>query len=239
MKIYERTVGKLKKINIAIDGPVASGKTSVARLLAKKMKYAYIDTGAMYRAITWKALICGIDPLNEEKISYMAKNTKIEIIPQENNSSGYAVFLDDTDVTGHLTEPLVRQNVSLVSSISSLRKILVELQQYMAKNKGIIMAGRDITTVVIPDSEVKIFLTASQEERARRRHAELLDKGESITFDEVLEEIKRRDFIDSTRKDSPLMKASDAIEVDCTDKSVNDVVEEIFSISMKVMERDA
>ncbi|MEQ8188845.1 MAG: (d)CMP kinase [Candidatus Eremiobacterota bacterium] len=229
----------MKKINIAIDGPVASGKTSVARLLAKKIKYAYIDTGAMYRAITWKALTCGIDPLDEEKISHMAKNTKIEIFPQDNNASGYEVFLDGTDITGHLTDPMVRQNVSLVSSISSLRKILVELQQNMAKNKGIIMAGRDITTVVIPDSEVKIFLTASREERAKRRHAELLDKGEHITFNEVLEEIKRRDCIDSTRKDSPLMKASDAIEVDCTDKNLYEVVEEIFNISMKVIERDA
>lgn len=229
----------MKKINIAIDGPVASGKTSVARLLAKKMKYAYIDTGAMYRAITWKALTCGIDPLDEEKISPMAKNTKIEIFPQENNASGYEVFLDGTDITAHLTDPMVRQNVSLVSSISSLRKILVELQQNMAKNKGIIMAGRDITTVVIPDSEVKIFLTASREERAKRRHAELLDKGETIAFNEVLEEIKRRDCIDSTRKDSPLMKASDAIEIDCTDKNVHEVVEEIFNISMKVIECDA
>ena len=225
----------MKKINIAIDGPVASGKTSVARLLAKKLKYAYIDTGAMYRAITWKALKDAIDPLDEEHLSYMAKNTKIEIIPQEKSSSGYEVFLDGTDITGHLTDPLVRQNVSLVSSISSIRKILVELQKDMAKSKGVIMAGRDITTVVIPDSEVKIFLTATQEERARRRHAELIDKGEAITFNDVLEEIKKRDFIDSTRKDSPLLKACDATEVDCTEKNINDVVEEIFNIAMKVI----
>ncbi|HPZ09229.1 MAG TPA: (d)CMP kinase [Candidatus Eremiobacteraeota bacterium] len=222
----------MKKINIAIDGPVASGKTSVARELSKRMNYSYIDTGAMYRALTWKALRQGIDPLDEEKITSMAENTEINIVPSLESIAGYLVFMDGINVSERLNEPEVRKNVSPVASVSPLRKILVEKQKKMALSRGVIMAGRDITTVVIPEAEVKIFLTATPEERARRRLMELIDKGENISYESVLKEIKRRDHIDSTRADSPLIKAPDAVEVDCSDKTLEEVVEEIFIIAM-------
>jgi len=216
-------------INVAIDGPVASGKTSLAREVAKKLNYRYLDTGAMYRAITWKAVKNNIDLQDEYKLAEMSINTNLEII-HSHMEPGYRVLIDGLDITEELTSSDVRNNVSIVASKGTVRKIMVEQQQRMARDKGVIMAGRDICNVVMPDAELKIFLTASAEERARRRYKEIIEKGENITLEKVLEEVKYRDKLDSERKHSPLMKASDTMELDCTDKSLDEVVIEVVNM---------
>ena len=220
----------MKKVNIAIDGPVASGKTTVARRLAKELKYRYIDTGAIYRAITWKALDNNIDIAREEAVVALAKNTKITIEASEENTGGYSIFVDDIDVTGHITSLSVRRKVSSVAKISGVRKVLVEQQKIMGRDKGIVMAGRDITSVVLPGAEVKIFLTASPEERARRRAGEIIGKGEPATYEEVLSEVLDRDKMDMERKDSPLIKVPDAVVVDSTHMTFEEVIENILSV---------
>jgi len=220
----------MKKINIAIDGPVASGKTTVARRVAKELNYSYIDTGAMYRAVTWKVIQDGIDISQEEEIVKLAGKMKIDIKPTEKNTSGYLIFADGIDITDFITEPPVRRLVSPVSAISGVRRVLVEQQKRMAEKKGIIMAGRDITSVVLPEAEVKIYLTATPEERAKRRYREVLAKGEVTTCEEILEEVKRRDKIDSEREDSPLVKVPDAIELDTTGMEFEEVIRKIISM---------
>lgn len=220
----------MKKLKIAFDGPAAGGKSTIAKEVAKRLNYVYIDTGAMYRAVTYKALVKSCDFGMDEQIIGIAKSYPVEFTPSAETFQGYRIFIDNEDVTDRLTSESVNMYVSDVAKISDVRKILVARQKSLAEEGGVVMAGRDITTVVMPDAQVKIYLTASEEERARRRYAEEMEKGVESNIDKVKENIKLRDTIDSSREDSPLMLADDAVYLDSTGKSIEKVVSEVMDI---------
>ncbi|MDR7869982.1 MAG: (d)CMP kinase [Tissierellaceae bacterium] len=210
--------------SIAIDGPSASGKSTIAQSVSKKLNIEYIDTGAMYRAITYKVLKNNIDPLNEQSIINVLKITDIDFI---NNS----IYLDGIKVDNEIRENIVSNNVSYIAKIKEVREELVRYQRNMAKSKSVIMDGRDIGTVVLPNADYKFFLTASVEERASRRYKELLDRGEKhISLDSIIIDIVKRDEIDSNREISPLVQAKDAYLLDTTNKSIDESVDYIISI---------
>lgn len=211
----------MKKIVIAIDGHSSSGKSTMAKELAQEIGYVYIDTGAMYRAVTLYALRQGYiqgNSINEKALE--ADMPRLSITFQSNPGTGKSdTFLNGEDVEKEIRGMEVANKVSLVSSIGFVRKAMVAQQQAMGKEKGIVMDGRDIGTVVFPHAELKLFVTASPEVRAQRRVDELLAKGEKVSYEEVLENVKKRDFIDSTREESPLRKADDAIVLDNSNMS--------------------
>jgi len=209
--------------NIAIDGPAGAGKSTAARLLAEKLGYIYIDTGAMYRAVTLKALMDKINMVDESAIASVAGNAKIEFKTDDNGNT--RLFLNGLDVTEEIRIPLVSKNVSIVSRIPGVRRKLSGMQREMASRGGVVMEGRDIGTHVLPDAEVKFFLTASVEERARRRHQELKQHGYDIELSEVIRDIRQRDEIDSNRSLAPLKPAPDAKIIDCSDLSADRVIE--------------
>ncbi|WP_413998239.1 (d)CMP kinase [Flavobacterium sp. W1B] len=205
-----------KKITIAIDGFSSTGKSTLAKQLAKQLGYVYVDTGAMYRAISLFAMQNGY--INED---FFNKETLIDSLPtirlqfKFNPDLGFAeMYLNDTNVEREIRTIEVSRFVSKVAELSEVRVKLVELQKEMGKDKGIVMDGRDIGTVVFPDAELKIFMTASATTRAQRRYDELLQKGDSVSFEEVLKNVEERDYIDTHRANSPLVKAEDAIEID-------------------------
>ncbi|GFZ75757.1 cytidylate kinase [Aquaticitalea lipolytica] len=206
----------MQKITIAIDGFSSTGKSTVAKQLAKALGYVYVDSGAMYRAVTLFAMQNGfINETHFDSDKLIANLNTVEISFKFNNKLGFAeVFLNDKNVENEIRTLEVSQFVSQVSEISEVRRMLVKQQQQMGKNKGVVMDGRDIGTVVFPEAELKIFMTASAETRAKRRFQELLEKGANVGYDEVLENVTSRDKIDTTREDSPLTKANDAIEID-------------------------
>ena len=210
---------------IAIDGPAGSGKSTIAKLVAKDMGLVYLDTGAMYRLVTLKALnegILGNDGLNElDKIKKLLDDLNIDI-------RGNGFYLDDVDVSEEIRKPVVSENVSDVAAIREVREKMVDLQRKFSESKNVILDGRDIGTVVFPNADLKIFLVADARERAKRRHRELIEKGENVEIEEIYENILKRDKIDSTRKESPLKKAKDAVEVDTTSKSIEEVKNEIL-----------
>lgn len=210
---------------IAIDGPAGSGKSTIAKLVAKDMGLVYLDTGAMYRIVTLKALnegILGNDGLNElEKIKKLLDDFNIDI-----RENGF--YLDDVDVSEEIRKPVVSENVSDVAAIREVREKMVDLQRKFSESKNVILDGRDIGTVVFPNADLKIFLVADARERAKRRYRELIQKGENVEIEEIYENILKRDKIDSTRKESPLKKAKDAVEVDTTSKSIEEVKNEIL-----------
>lgn len=212
----------MKKINIAFDGPAASGKSEISKRVAKKLGYLYIDTGAMYRAITLLAAKKGVLNSKQELIA-VAEQNRITLKPAD-TLKGYTVEIAGEDVTDDLTSSIVNENVSAVSKIPEVRALLVAQQQQIAKDGGTVMAGRDITTVVIPDAELKIYLDASVEERAKRRYNEMRATGEDVKYEAVLESLKRRDKIDSERDVSPLKIAPDAKIVDSDNKGIEEVV---------------
>jgi cytidylate kinase len=216
------------QISIAIDGPAAAGKSTVAKIIAEKLSYIYIDTGAMYRALTYKALKNGIDPNDEGKLIAMLKNTQIELRKAE---EGQFVFLDGEDVTKQIRTNEVTNLVSIVAKHRQVRQEMVRRQQALAQNGGVVMDGRDIGTHVLPNAEVKVFLLASVEERARRRHEENLAKGFDSDFEKLKEEIALRDKIDSEREVAPLRKAEDAVVIDTTSLSIEDVVNKILDLA--------
>ncbi|RLL48191.1 (d)CMP kinase [Oceanobacillus piezotolerans] len=213
-------------IAIAIDGPAAAGKSTVAKIVAETLSYVYIDTGAMYRAITLKALQQDLDLNDEAAILELLLHTKIELNKQEKSQ---IVLLDNEDVTNDIRTSEVTNNVSYVAKLPKVRKEMVERQQALADNRGVVMDGRDIGTHVLPKAEVKIFLVASVDERAKRRHEENLKRGIESSLEELTREIENRDFIDSKRETSPLIKADDAIELDTTSLSIDQVVQEILN----------
>ena len=206
----------MKRITIAIDGYSSTGKSTVAKALAKRLSYTYVDSGAMYRAVTYFAMInnCFEDGVfNSNKL----KNTlnQIHISFKYNNDIGYSeVYLNDKNIESKIRSLEVSNFVSHVAAVSEVRKLMVKQQQAMGRNKGVVMDGRDIGTVVFKDAELKLFMTASSEVRAKRRFEELISKGDNVKYEEVLENIINRDHIDTTRADSPLTKAIDAIEID-------------------------
>ncbi|WP_439020102.1 (d)CMP kinase [Bacillus thuringiensis] len=216
-----------KRISIAIDGPAAAGKSTVAKVVAKKLSYVYIDTGAMYRTITYAALEQKVDIENEEKLMEVVKNVNIEFQQGENSQ---LVFLNGQDVSEVIRTPEVTNQVSIVAKHRLVREEMVRRQQELAKKGGVVMDGRDIGTHVMPDAEVKIFMLASVEERAERRHLENINKGFDSNLEQLKEEIAQRDKLDSEREVSPLKKADDALELDTTSLSIEEVVQKIMGI---------
>ncbi|GAB6417566.1 (d)CMP kinase [Bacillus luti] len=216
-----------KRISIAIDGPAAAGKSTVAKVVAKKLSYVYIDTGAMYRTITYAALEQKVDIENEEKLMEVVRNVNIEFQQGENSQ---LVFLNGQDVSEVIRTPEVTNQVSIVAKHRLVREEMVRRQQELAKKGGVVMDGRDIGTHVMPDAEVKIFMLASVEERAERRHLENINKGFDSNLEQLKEEIAQRDKLDSEREVSPLKKADDALELDTTSLSIEEVVQKIMGI---------
>ena len=210
---------------IAIDGPAGSGKSTIAKLIAEDLELVYLDTGAMYRLVTLKALNDGILG-NLDKIIKMLDNLNIDI-----KENGF--YLDDIDVSEEIRKPVVSENVSDIAAIREVREKMVDLQRKFSESKNVILDGRDIGTVVFPNADVKIFLVADAKERSNRRYKELVAKGENVRIEEIYENILKRDEIDSTRKESPLKKADDAIEVDTTSKDIEEVKNEILNIVRK------
>ena len=210
-------------IQIAVDGPAGSGKSTIAKKIADRLNITYIDTGAMYRALTYKVLINNIGVENEDAIIEVARKSKIEFL--QNN-----IYLDDDIVNEEIRLPEVSKNVSYVAKIPQVRKILVDTQRKLALNQDVVMDGRDIGTYVLKDANFKIFLTATVEERSHRRYLELKNKGLDVTLDDVKKDIINRDKIDREREFSPLVEADDAIIIDTTDLSIEDVINKITSI---------
>ena len=206
---------------IAIDGPSGAGKSTIAKALAAILKIDYIDTGAMYRAIGYKIVREGVDMYDEAALEAMLKTTDVDL------SEG-KVLLDGEDVSGKIRTPEMSKMASDCSALGAVRVKLVELQRGMAKSKSVIMDGRDIGTNVLTDAKYKIYLTATVEERATRRYKELIEKGENVTFEDVLEDMKKRDHNDSTRALNPLRKADDAIEIDSTEMKFLEVGDKIL-----------
>ncbi|KJR48920.1 Cytidylate kinase [Desulfosporosinus sp. I2] len=216
-------------LQIAIDGPAGAGKSTIAKIVAKKLHLFYIDTGAMYRAIAYKALKSGA-PLNDEsKISQIAKTTKVVL----DHSDERLVWCDGENVTQAIRNPEISRAVSVVASYQGVRERLVELQRMEAKRGGVVMDGRDIGTHVLPDADYKIFLTATSEERARRRWVELSKAGNVVTYDEVARDMLKRDRSDTEREVSPLRPAQDAIILDTTGLSVEELVAEIIMLTQE------
>lgn len=223
----------MNNITIAIDGFSSTGKSTLAKQLAKHLGYVYVDTGAMYRAVTYFAMqnhLVGEDFLDKEGL--IQKLAEIKLHFQFNPELGFAeMYLNNVNVEMQIRTIEVSRLVSKIAEISEVRSKLVEQQQEMGKNKGIVMDGRDIGTVVFPEAELKLFMTASAHTRAKRRFDELVDKGQNVSYDEVLQNVEERDYIDTHREDSPLVKAHDAIEIDnstLTKKEQFDLVVELI-----------
>ncbi len=228
----------MKKITIAIDGFSSTGKSTVAKQLAKALGYIYVDSGAMYRAVTLYAMqnkLIDKDSFNKEQLVAQLKD--IEITFKFNEKVGFAeVYLNGQNVENEIRTLEVSQFVSCVSTISQVRQQLVKIQKEFGKHKGVVMDGRDIGTVVFPEAELKLFMTASAEIRAKRRFNELLGKGENVSYDDILENVKSRDLMDSTRKDSPLIKAEDAIEIDNSEMTLEQQFNKVLSLAKNKIE---
>ena len=223
-----------KGLIIAIDGPAGSGKSTSAKLIAQKLGYIYIDTGAMYRAITYLALEFKAIQ-NESRIIELARSCKIDL---EYKDGEVIVLLNDKDISKEIRSAEVNAHVSDVSKISEVRKLLVEKQREMAaEGSGVVMEGRDIGTVVFPDADLKIFLTASLDTRANRRAQEYNEKGSEVLVDDIKSNLSNRDKIDSNRNNSPLTKAPDAVEVDTTNVTIDEQVNIIFKEAIKVADK--
>ena len=221
------------KINIAIDGPGAAGKSTIAKCLAKKLNYVHLDTGAMYRSTAYKALQNQISLEDEAAVCKMLENTKIQL------ATDGSIFLDGEDVSDKIRTNEISLAASLVSKLANVRRMLVERQQEMAKEKGFIMDGRDIGTVVLKDAEVKIYMTATPMARAKRRYDQNIAKNiPTGSIEEIAREIAERDLQDMTRENSPLKKADDAVEIDTSDMSIEEVTEYIYSLAKPFIEKE-
>jgi CMP/dCMP kinase len=212
----------MENIIIAVDGPAGAGKSTVAKIIGERLNIDYIDTGAMYRALTYKALTSDIDINNEEAIIDVAKDTEIDF--KDNN-----IYLDGKIVNTEIRTPEVSNNVSKVAQIKEVRELMVDIQRKIGQKHSVILDGRDIGSYVFPNAHCKFFLTASAEERGKRRYKELKDKGYNINLEEIIQDIKNRDKMDSTREFAPLIKVDDAEEIDTSSKNIRDVVDEIIN----------
>ncbi|WP_339656993.1 (d)CMP kinase [uncultured Maribacter sp.] len=229
----------MKKITIAIDGFSSTGKSTLAKQLAKKLHYIYVDTGAMYRAVTLFAMRAGfVENSKIDKYSLIDSLDTIDLKFVFNADLGFAeMYLNGENVEKEIRTMPVSKNVSQVAELELVRKKLVAMQQIMGVDKGVVMDGRDIGTVVFPDAELKIFMTASPEKRAVRRYKELLDRGEDVNYDDILENVQKRDYIDSNRAISPLKKAVDAIEFDNSDLGLEDQFLRIYEHALRIINK--
>lgn len=214
---------------IAIDGPVAVGKSSVGLRLAKRLGYVFFDTGMIYRAFTWKVRRSGVAPQDEPKLCQLATTTKFEFIASKGGA--LSVFIDGEDVTSRLLCPEIEERVASVAKVAGVRQAMVAEQRELAQRGKVVMAGRDIGTVVLPRAELKIFLTASTEVRADRRHRELLKRGQNSSLESVLADLKRRDEMDINRSISPLKPAEDAIIINTEELDLEQVVDRIHALA--------
>lgn len=210
-----------KTVAVAIDGPAGAGKSTIARILAKELGYLYVDTGALYRAVGYFMRSKGIDPSAAQKVEPLLQDLKVELRYVDREQK---VLVNGEDVTGSIRTPEISMAASQVSALPVVRRFLFDLQQDIARENCVIMDGRDIGTVVLPWAQVKIFLTASAEERARRRYLELREKGDPSTYEEVLEDMKQRDHNDETRAAAPLRAAEDAVKVDTSGETLEESV---------------
>ncbi len=216
----------MKKLVVAIDGPAGAGKSTVAKLAAKELGYTYIDTGAMYRAVAWKTLQQKAD-VTDALILDVARDIDVRLAYANGVTQ---VFVDGQDITGEIRTPEVSHIVSQVAALGPVREKMVDLQRQMATEGGVLMDGRDIATHVLPDADVKIFLTASIEERAQRRWKEMREKGYDMSLEELQKDIAARDKADSEREISPLVQADDATLLDTTGLSIDEVVARILAM---------
>jgi cytidylate kinase len=212
----------MKNLIIAVDGPAGAGKSTIAKIVADKLDINYIDTGAMYRAITYKCLKNNIDITNEDKVVEVLKHSKIDF--KDNN-----IYLDGEVINDKIRSVEVSNNVSNVAKITDVRHLLVDVQRNIGKESSVILDGRDIGSYVFPNADYKFYLMATPEERGLRRYKELNLKGYDGSLDEIINDIIKRDKIDSNREFAPLVKADDAIEIDTTKKSIDNVVDEMLS----------
>jgi len=219
---------------IAIDGPAASGKSTLAYLLAKKLNYLYFDTGLMYRAVTWLVLDRGFSPSDEDAATQLAETVTIDVQPASiDDGRQYDVIVEEKDITWKIRTKEVEAEVSTVASYPGVRKALTAQQRRIGLKGQVIMVGRDIGTVVLPEAEFKIYLDASPEERARRRYQELVARGEKADYTQILEKVYERDQLDSNRAVAPLKPAADAVIINSSQMSINEVVEKIFFLIQK------
>lgn len=222
-------------INVAIDGPAGAGKSTIAKAAAAELGYIYVDTGALYRSIALQALkVNSLDSLTDDEIISCLDDIKLEL---KFTDGSQRVFLNDEDVSEKIRTAEVSMGASRVSAVPEVRKFLFELQKKNAEENNVIMDGRDIGTVVLPDADLKIFLTASAEERASRRYLEMKQKPDCPSYQEILDDIIKRDYDDSHRKISPLKKADDAVEIDTTNMSAEEVIRCITDMTRKTAER--
>jgi len=236
--VHERKYSDLNwpptaKINVAIDGPAGAGKSTVARKVAEILGYIYVDTGAMYRTVTLKALRDGADLDDAAALSAIAERTDIKLVPEP---GGQKVFMDGEDVTDPIRSQEVTGLVSKVAAVPGIRNVLVRLQRDIADRRGVVMDGRDIGTNVLPDAEVKVFMTASVRIRAERRWLELKEKEPGTTVDALMEAIAARDKIDSERATSPLKRADDAVLLDTSDMTADEAADRIVSLCRRALE---
>jgi len=228
----------MNKITIAIDGFSSTGKSTVAKQLAKKLNYVYVDSGAMYRAVTFYAMQNGLisdNDFNSEALIYQLSNISISF--KYNKALGFAeVYLNDINIEKQIRTLEVSSFVSQVAAISEVRLKLVEQQKKMGQDKGVIMDGRDIGTVVFPAAELKLFMIASAQTRAERRFQELIERGDKVEYKEVLNNVQERDYLDSNREDSPLVKAEDAIEIDNSNMTLDEQFNKILQLVKMTIE---
>lgn len=222
----------MNKIRIAIDGPAGAGKSTIAKAIAKSVGMVYLDTGAMYRAVGFEAIRQGVDLTDSASLAALVLNINIDIVY---NNGEQSIIINGEDVSGKIRTPEISKAASSVAAVPEVRLKLVELQRQIAAKQSVVMDGRDIGTYVLPDAEVKIFLTASVAERANRRYNEHLDKGMTVSLEEIAKDIEERDYKDSTRAFAPLKKADDAVEIDTTALSISEVAEKVKELAWKRM----
>lgn len=220
----------MRKIAVAIDGPAGAGKSSISKVLAQRLGYLYIDTGAMYRSVTWAVLHDRIEPTDKAGVEGLLPSLQLHMEPTE---EAFRVFVCGQDITSLIRTPEVNAAVSEVASHKGVRTYLVEQQRLMAKAGGVILDGRDIGSVVLPDAELKVYLTASVEARAQRRYLEIKDSNPDMTLEAIRQNVEHRDYLDMNREESPLVCVEDAVVVDSSDLTFNQTVEALYRLIME------